>query len=135
MTSEADEYEALSVEVHASIHCGGHVAGGALLRDHVEAKLAEVRAERDAWEAAWKASDRRLIDSTKAYAEALADRDRTIAEQAKMLERLREALSPFANCCDQIADDEDDEEWAKFRLLIKDYRCARTALQETADAK
>ncbi len=40
-----------------------------------------------------------------------------------------EALRPFADCCDQIADDESDEEWAKFRLLIKDYRAARQALE------
>jgi hypothetical protein len=42
--------------------------------------------------------------------------------------RLREALEPFAECCDQIADTEDGEEWAKFRLLIKHYRAARRAL-------
>ncbi|OHC97723.1 MAG: hypothetical protein A2792_09820 [Sphingomonadales bacterium RIFCSPHIGHO2_01_FULL_65_20] len=46
---------------------------------------------------------------------------------ADEIERLRDALKPFADCCDQIADDEDDEEWAKFRLLIKDYRAARDA--------
>ncbi|MCH2239315.1 MAG: hypothetical protein MK060_15655 [Blastomonas sp.] len=46
---------------------------------------------------------------------------------AEEVERLRAALKPFADCCDQIADDEDDEEWAKFRLLIKDYRAARNA--------
>jgi len=45
--------------------------------------------------------------------------------------RLREALKVFAECCDQIDDDEDDDEWAKFRLEIKDYRLARKALQET----
>lgn len=43
------------------------------------------------------------------------------------VERLREALKPFADCVDQIGDDEDDEEWAKFRLLIKDYRRAKSA--------
>lgn len=48
--------------------------------------------------------------------------------------KLREALKPFADCCDQIRDDEDDEEWAKFRLLVKDYRRARQALKETPDA-
>lgn len=60
----------------------------------------------------------------QAVAEALAARDAEI-------ERLQEALVPFAKCCDQIADDEDGEEWAKFRLLVKDYRLARTALLET----
>lgn len=48
------------------------------------------------------------------------------------IERLREALTPFAECCEQISEDEDGEEWAKFRLLIKDYRLARTALGEKA---
>lgn len=44
---------------------------------------------------------------------------------------LREALEPFAKCCeDWISDDEDDEEWAKFRLLIKDYRRASVAMKE-----
>ena len=42
---------------------------------------------------------------------------------------LRDALRPFADCVEQISDDEDDEEWAKFRLLIKDYRRARAALE------
>ncbi len=41
---------------------------------------------------------------------------------------LREALQPFADCVEQIKPDEDDEEWAKFRLLIKDYRRAAKAL-------
>jgi len=40
------------------------------------------------------------------------------------------ALSPFAECCDQIGEDESDEEWAKFRLLIGDYRRASAALGE-----
>ncbi len=43
-------------------------------------------------------------------------------------ERLRLAIKPFADCCDQIRADEDDEEWAKFRLLIKHYRAALAAL-------
>jgi predicted RNA-binding Zn-ribbon protein involved in translation (DUF1610 family) len=52
------------------------------------------------------------------------------------VERLLEALKPFSDCADQIADDEDDEEWAKFRLLIKDYRRAKAAyLNERSDFK
>ncbi len=43
--------------------------------------------------------------------------------------RLAEALRPFADCCEQIANDESDEEWAKFRLLVSDYRRAREALK------
>lgn len=51
------------------------------------------------------------------------DRDAVIA-------RMQAALKPFADCCDQISDDESDEEWAKFRLLIGDYRRARIALSK-----
>ena len=58
------------------------------------------------------------LDSAYARARAL---------EAQLAEA-RGALEPFANCCEHITDDEDDEEWAKFRLLIKDYRRARAAL-------
>ena len=44
--------------------------------------------------------------------------------------RLREALKPFADCCEEINDSESDEEWAKFRLLIKDYRRAQDAVKD-----
>jgi len=50
-------------------------------------------------------------------------------EAADEIERLREALRPFADCAEQISEEEDDEEWAKFRLLIKDYRRAKAALK------
>lgn len=46
---------------------------------------------------------------------------------------LRVALKPFADCCEYIDDDESDEEWAKFRLLIGDYRRARAALDGRAE--
>jgi hypothetical protein len=49
-----------------------------VLRDHVEAKLAEVRAERDDL-AHWKLCAE----------EGLADRDRTLAEQAAEIEQIR----------------------------------------------
>lgn len=65
-------------------------------------------------------------------------RHRIAAEQRGKLEGARlviEALTPFADCCDQIADDESDEEWAKFRLLIKDYRRARAAIHALDPAK
>lgn len=45
--------------------------------------------------------------------------------------RLVEALRPFAQCVEQIADEEDDEEWAKFRLLVKDYRRAADVLTQS----
>lgn len=54
-----------------------------------------------------------------------------LREAADKIERLRSALKPFADCCEQINADEDDEEWAKFRLLIKNYRHARDAMEET----
>jgi len=47
---------------------------------------------------------------------------------ADRIEALEAALKPFADCAEQIADDESDEEWAKFRLLIKNYRDAKVAL-------
>lgn len=47
--------------------------------------------------------------------------------QAK-LDEAELALEPFANCVEQIAADESDEEWAKFRLLVSDYRRAASAL-------
>jgi len=47
------------------------------------------------------------------------------AEQAeRMLAEAVEALQPFAECVEQISADESGEDWAKFRLLIKDYRRA-----------
>lgn len=57
------------------------------------------------------------------------------AEAGERERVLREALKPFADCVDQIDADEDDEEWAKFRLLIKDYRRARAALNTTAGVR
>lgn len=53
--------------------------------------------------------------------------DELDAARARLAE-LEEALEPFAKCCEQISDDESEEEWAKFRLIIKDYRRARAAL-------
>lgn len=39
----------------------------------------------------------------------------------------QEALKPFAECVEQISGDKSDEEWAKFRLLVGDYRRAALA--------
>lgn len=63
--------------------------------------------------------------------EALTLTPMIAAEIERLTARMGEleaALKPFADCVDQINDDEDDEEWAKFRLLIGDYRRARRAL-------
>lgn len=58
---------------------------------------------------------------------------RIFGEAADRIEALEAALRPFADCCEYIAADEDDEEWAKFRFLIKDYRRARAALAGGGD--
>lgn len=50
------------------------------------------------------------------------------SQAADSIERLRAALQPFADCNAQIADTEPDEEWAKFRLLVKNYRLAHGVL-------
>lgn len=52
-----------------------------------------------------------------------------LEKQAEMIGRLRAALQPFADCCEYIKKSEDDDEWAKFRLVIKNYRDAREALK------
>lgn len=52
--------------------------------------------------------------------------------QQKENEALMAALEPFAKCCEQIADSEPDDEWAKFRLTIGDYRRAKVALEALA---
>lgn len=83
-------------------------AAAAILRDHVEAVKAEVRAEQgELLTIAWMDGSHR---SAKGVRKALADRDRTIAEQAAEIERLR-------------------------TLAEAGYRIARTALnKDQADA-
>ena len=49
-------------------------------------------------------------------------------------ERLKVAIKPFADCADELDGNEyrpapPDEEWAKFRLVVSDYRKARAALK------
>jgi len=70
-----------------------------------------------------------------------AFRARAHPAPSQSMDAVREALEPFAKCADYIdADDrarseiEDgtyatpDDEWAKFRLLVSDYRRARSVL-------
>lgn len=62
---------------------------------------------------------------------ACGDTDESATRHASAIEAvpdLLEALRPFAECAEQIGDTEDPEEWAKFRLLIKNYRAARDAV-------
>jgi hypothetical protein len=154
MTSEArpDEYEALwrkandaGVRAHAeemfrsdngvAASMVRRQAAASILRDHVEAKLAEVRAERDD---ALALGDRQL-DLGKQMLESLADRDRTIAEQAEVIERLRSALTPFGRLADEV--DIVAEESGVLPCCVakacrwEDLEDARTALQETTDGK
>jgi hypothetical protein len=65
-----------------------------------------------------------------------SEADQLLAYIAKLQadgDKLAVALEPFAECCGQIAEHESDEEWAKFRLLIGDYRRATQALTEWKD--
>jgi hypothetical protein len=66
-----------------------------------------------------------------AWADDLADEE-TLANATALaaLPDLLEALRPFAECCDQISDEESPEEWAKFRLLVSHYRAARDAVRK-----
>lgn len=65
--------------------------------------------------------------------EGFTGRDEGAAEAHLQLTRLmviklEEALRPFAECALQIPAEESNEEWAKFRLLVKDYRRAAHVL-------
>lgn len=63
--------------------------------------------------------------------DGIASRDETIRlleARLQAAEKMAEALKPFADCVEQISADEPDDEWAKFRLVISDYRRARAAL-------
>lgn len=59
------------------------------------------------------------------------DADLTFAR--KLIEQMREALRPFVACLDYIEQDESDEEWAKFRLLIGNYRTAKAAFDAAGE--
>lgn len=47
-----------------------------------------------------------------------------MAEEADttISDEMKRAIVPFVACMEYILTDESDEEWAKFRLLIADYR-------------
>jgi len=106
MTSEADEYEALWRKAfeeylrHPDSIDASNQAAAAILRDHVEAKLAEVRAV-----------DQHFINQCELKAHnatvTLTDRDRTIAEQAAELAKLREAGAKVAGQLRVMLSDDD----------------------------
>jgi hypothetical protein len=114
----------ISLLVRAVRSTDDEVAACKAIRDHVEAKLAEVRAV-----------DQHFIDQCELKAHnatvALADRDRTIAEQATELEKLRK-LATFAQHdpahCRRWSDDSPGK-------CTCGFDAARTALQETAHGK
>lgn len=53
-----------------------------------------------------------------------------IATALEPVELMRSALKPFAECAEQIDSRESDEEWAKFRLIVRNFRDAARALDD-----
>jgi len=90
-----------------------------------------------------------MIDALLTYVTAAAHAIETLLTEleaaraaAERIAELEGALEPFAKCADEIDYDDktrseyadepfvtSDDEWAKFRLLVSDYRRARAALQ------
>lgn len=66
-------------------------------------------------------------DQAKSVQGVAAHRTGAMKKAEERIATLEAALKPFAECVEQISPDEDDEEWAKFRLLIGDYRRAAKA--------
>jgi hypothetical protein len=161
MTSEArpDDYEALIDKVLAagsnptSRKMFDGPAAASVLRDHVEAKLAEVRAERCStcdgtgdvhradgeWLGVCDCPEGRVLRAEM----ALADRDRTLAEQAAVIEKLRTLVRGAIDLAEGLHETHDylgtgsdskvaDKEYAADARQIAGFR---TALQETANGK
>lgn len=80
-----------------------------------------------------RAKIRLAISTRKSVQEGKPDRlAALLAEAAEGLIECLEALKPFAECIEHINPEEDDEEWAKFRLLIKNYRLAAATFAKYA---
>ncbi len=71
----------------------------------------------------------RLVERLRAWRDWHDNPCKMHHEAATRITELEAALRPFADCVEQISDDESSEEWAKFRLLIGDYRRASQALK------
>jgi hypothetical protein len=72
-----------------------------------------------------RADIRRNITTRKSVLEGQPDRIADLLDEAgQAVAECLLALQPFAECIEYINPEEDDEEWAKFRLLIKNYRQA-----------
>lgn len=72
-----------------------------------------------------RADIRRSIPHRKSVQDNQPDRIADLLDEAGFaMAELLGALKPFAECIEYINPEEDDEEWAKFRLLIRNYRLA-----------
>ena len=96
--------------------------------DQLEALLAAAEAAGKACDMAPKEGEIRQ-QAVSIYHRAALDLQHAAVNRLPALLVCARALKPFAKCCEQIAPDEDDDEWAKFRLEIKDYRAADGALK------
>lgn len=68
-----------------------------------------------------------VLREFKAAIAAMQPQAPATGDVGELVEQVAAALKPFVDCCEWISDDESDEEWAKFRLLIGDYRRAKEA--------
>jgi predicted Zn-ribbon and HTH transcriptional regulator len=98
------------------------------LVERVARALYEVSAETEHGET-WESLSDGWKDNFRTHARAAIEA--LPARNDERALKLAEALRPFAECVSQIKATEDDEEWAKFRLLVKDYRRAAKALDIT----
>lgn len=80
-----------------------------------------------------RADIRRNIPHRKSVQDGQPDRIADLLDEAgHAVTECLEALKPFAECIEHINPEEDDEEWAKFRLLIKNYRLAAATFAKYA---
>jgi hypothetical protein len=71
-----------------------------------------------------------LLAKHKALEQKVIQLEASEVRMREALEESFEALLPFAHCLQYIEVDEDDDEWAKFRLLIINYRDAAKAYEK-----
>jgi hypothetical protein len=78
-----------------------------------------------------RADIRRNIPHRKSVQDGQPDRIADLLDEAgHAVRECLAALKPFADCIEHINPEEDDEEWAKFRLLIKNYRQAAATFKK-----
>src|SRR5690625_3982870 len=112
------------------------------LKGHAEELEAELAAARAGWQetiAKMASQERPAYDEQQqriAKLEAInLGLTKTLVEMEEEKAKLVGVLEPFAACADELdgypadgVEPSDDNEWASFRLLVSDYRRARTAL-------